>query len=160
MVGLPEFTGGEVKEAAPSEGLGTEGAGEVVGGDAAVASVAVAEWVDGDESVVESHGNFVNGEGFSVDPPGGVVDERAHGDCDLGWLDADVGLTRSVLAGPFPDLAEQRAMEVSEVLVVEQFFDTWRATEQCLRDVALLGVIELAPGRDIGRNESVLVLRR
>ena len=49
-------------------------------------------------------------------------------------------------------------MQVPEVLLVEELRERRPSAQQCLSDVALLGVEQLAPGRDIGRNEPEPVL--
>lgn len=146
--------------AAPAEWFCAKGPCKVVSSDPAVAPVAVAERVDGNETVVESHGDFIYGIRICIDPTFDVVNERAHSDGDLDGLDTDVRLALPVLPSPIPDLSEHRPVQVSEIIVVKKFLCLWSATEQGLGDVALLGFEQFASGRDIARDQSFVVFRR
>ena len=156
-VGGSQFVGIHVETSTPRDRFAPETSDQVIGGDPAVAAVAVRERVDGDQAVMESHCGLVRFVGAVPDPCLGVLDQIADLERDLFRHSSDVGLPGAAVAGPLPDLVEHRLVEAPEVRVIEESEGWGRSTQQRLSNAALLRVVELAAGCDVRRNESETV---
>ena len=82
--------------------------------------VSVGEWMNCNQTVVESRRQFIGRIPVVLNPCPGVVDEQTNGRRDFARVVTDIRLGSPILAGPCPDLAEHCPMQVAQVLVVEE----------------------------------------
>src|SRR5262249_55719705 len=78
---------------------------------ARVAAVAVSEGMNLRHAMMESCRNVVERHGFLLDLPGHVVEQLLELDANVSGIDADAGLLRPDLSGPFPGLAKHTAVQ-------------------------------------------------
>lgn len=152
-VPLAQFVPSETKPPAPGEAGLAKRLDEVLGGKASVAAVAVDERMDQHQAVMEPDGEVVGREGGGLDPGLRVSDEVTDRDGDKRPVDADVGVVLAVGAGPLPDPAEHRLVQVPQIEVIEELGGRRGAAERAFGDVLFLGFVELTECRDVGRDE-------
>ena len=110
-----------------------------------MAAVAVREGMDRDQAVVKPEGDFVRVVCGELNPYSCILNEYADRRRYAAGFDPHVRLSDPVSTGPLPHLGKHRLVQIPEVHVVEECQQCRRSAQQCLCDVALLGVEQLHP---------------
>lgn len=100
--------------AAPGKSLPTEPDGEEIGGESAMPAVAVGEWVDEYESIVETDGDFICRECLVFDPEAGILHERSKLGPNLVKRHADVAIAVADRSRPAPDASQHPLVQGNE----------------------------------------------
>ena len=78
--------------------------GQEVSCNAGVSAVAVREWMDGDEPVMEAHGNFIRGIGLMLNPIPDIIERMLEIRADTPCINTYVLAGSPVFSGPLPDI--------------------------------------------------------
>ena len=141
-VAAPSIAGVHEVFAAPGESFTLQINGEQVRCHAAKAAVAVWEWMDHNQAVVEADCNLVSWVCLRVDPEPRVLEEDAQVGCDIPVVYAKIALRFAKSARPPPDVAEHAAVEVLQGRLVEYVALAPEGPLVCGEDVSLFGLVQ------------------
>jgi len=113
---------------------------QVICSHPSVPTIAVWEWMDGDELMVKSGHNLIRLTS-RCDPGLRVIDKIPHSYRDSSRIDADVCFDLAVLTGPGPDISKHTFVQSSKIDIVQQCCNG-RFSRSCkAQDIGLLRFI-------------------
>src|SRR5579863_7269611 len=109
---------------------------------------------------MKANGDLVGPEGLVPGPVTGVVDQLPQPDLYLEWIYADVLDGRTPLARPGPHGAEHPSVESEEDALVQHVALARERPAVGIVDTNLLGLVQFAPKRDVGRDQALPLFGR